>query len=47
MYTAKLMLHGITIMARHGKTRREAVDALGGVEGPGYHVVVTRRGELS
>lgn len=44
MYTAKLLCHGITIMTRNIDHPEEASDALGGVTGPGYRIVVERSG---
>ncbi len=43
-FTAKLLCHGVTIMTRNIAHPNEASDALGGVTGPGYSIVVERSG---
>lgn len=46
MYEATLTLCGILIMSRKGNTPDEAIEALGGVSGPGYRIEVERVGVL-
>jgi hypothetical protein len=45
-YIATLTLNGTVIMRRHARTRHEAIEAVGGIAGPGYRIEVERVGVL-
>ena len=43
-YIATLTLNGAVIMRRRARTRQEAIDAVGGIAGPGYRIDVEHVG---
>ena len=46
-YIATLTLNGAVIMRRRARTRQEAIEAVGGIAGPGYRIEVERAGVLA